>query len=168
MSSWPEHSPALYLMDAAADKLQASSVVHELLFPPWNDHPVASTDWRVYRATVDFSRLADGPLIAQQLPRIYVAASVSDTGWEQEDIDAASGPASLWVHCLVAKENYLHGDKLEMTVRGVLLSTPLIDARIIASGLYPVGQRREERESSFNDAWRFTSEFRVGNVGVLV
>lgn len=166
--TYPTRAPSTYLVDAYLDAIEADTVVHDLVFPSWNTTPVSIDDKRIYRSTVNFQRLVDGVNVAVQLPRVMMSAVWSRMLTEQEDLETAAGPVRLYTHCFVPAQYYLHGDVLDMAVARVLLSTVLSDTRIIGSPLAPVGNRLEERESAFNDAWRFTQEYAQANVGALV
>lgn len=163
----PRQSVKLELQRRIISVLKADSELQTLLFPAWTKPRINDEDDRIYRSQVDFSRVANGTDLAQIPVRVLIEARRVPHQMEQDDLEMGSGEVSLYVHVLVPKDQYLHGDRIMQRVRHVLLSTGMSDSRIIAGDLFEVGDQLDARESNFQDAHRLTQQFRSASVGVL-
>jgi hypothetical protein len=142
--------------------LRASSTLNALLFS--KTAALSPFDYRIY---IDQDELPEGP-IREVLPRILVASFSVPFETEQPSADSSDlyATVGVTVHSLAeAKERDL-AERLNAEVRDILVSTPLSNASIIASGLVPESTMRPMREVSFRNAWRYSTGFRA-QAGVL-
>lgn len=140
------------------------SIVHSLLFPNWAQPQINANDTRVYNA---HANLRDEQLL-QVLPRVLVEVRLDSNNWEQQEDVTNSAPVTVWIHCIVPRDQDGTAELLDSRIRTLFSSTYLTNSRIIMSELVQTGQRYQLPEREFNDAWRYSSQYHAVNAGVLV
>lgn len=144
------------------DVLRADNNLNGLLFSTKSS--VHVYDFRIYD---DKAELPEGP-IREALPRILIA--VIGTPFDTESANADSinlyNNVAVFTHILVEEKEKVLGETIDAEVRDILVSTSMTNAVIIASVLVPSGTMQPVKETSFRNAWRFTSEYRA-QAGVL-
>lgn len=134
-----------------------------LLYPEWSPK-VDDDDTRIYSVS---AHLPPDSEFVNLLPRILIEVVQRAHDYEQEQPGVLQGPVRVWTHTVVPREEEELGERIDAYLTGVLLSTVLSDARIIAARLSLEGDRRRVRVEAFNGAWQFISGYLSPNVGAL-